>query len=253
MAYSLDSHPSSWTTIASPRFNIYERDRSCDEVNSLNLQKEEPRGRVLTGLYQRFLGALKLSFPSMVCVLQKDYILTIFPFQGKKAIVDIEAASSLSPHSFEPQFAGIAGNSFYHVHSISKPPIKFSPRPVKKNPAALVVKPVYTAVQQPSNQKIQLLNSFPPPPSQTTSSLLLRGTGKKDPDLCQQLKEILVPGKTNKRDGHVIKIWSWLLNFIPTAADEFYVFLDISSPSGRGSKFDFSLYWSAWFLLKSTS
>ena len=49
LAYSIDSHPSSWSTIASPRFNVYERDRSCDELNSLNLNKEEPSGRVLTG------------------------------------------------------------------------------------------------------------------------------------------------------------------------------------------------------------
>ena len=40
---------STWSTIASPRFNIYERDRSCDDLNSLNLESEAPRSRILTG------------------------------------------------------------------------------------------------------------------------------------------------------------------------------------------------------------
>ena len=44
--YSLRS---TWATIASPRFSIFERDRSCDDLNSLNLEQEQPRGRILTG------------------------------------------------------------------------------------------------------------------------------------------------------------------------------------------------------------
>ena len=40
---------STWATIASPRFSIFERDRGCDDLNSLNLEQEVPRGRILTG------------------------------------------------------------------------------------------------------------------------------------------------------------------------------------------------------------
>lgn len=129
--------------------------------------------------------------------------------------MDIDASSFVSsPHSFEPQFAGIAGNSYYHVHSISKPPTKFSSRPVKKippPPASLVVKPVYSPlVQQPSNQKIQLLHS------QTSS--LLRGTGKKR----SQIKALLFLEHRQKTRQYQDQIWSWLLNF--SSPDEFYVF-----------------------------
>ena len=50
LAYSpKHSLRSTWKTIASPRFSIFERDRGCDDLNSLNLEQEEPRGRILTG------------------------------------------------------------------------------------------------------------------------------------------------------------------------------------------------------------
>ena len=112
---------SSWSTIASPRFNIYERDRSCDDLNSLNLDKEEPKSRILT---------------------------------GKKPIVNIAA---LPPR---PSFSGISGNSFYHVQPISKLPASgtaIAPKPVYS--VAHQSKPEYTVVvPQPSNQKIDFVS-----------------------------------------------------------------------------------------------
>ena len=144
LAYAPDvSIRSSWSTIASPRFNIYERDRSCDDLNSLNLESEAPRSRILTG----------------------------------KTQVNIEDPSSLDQTT---EFAGVSGNSYYHVQSISTPSLKFSPRPVEI-PTIQSLPPLTSSSQKPvysvaesTNQKIQLGHS-------STASLLL-GNGKKNFD-----------------------------------------------------------------------
>ena len=133
---------SSWSTIASPRFNVYEKDRSCDDLNSLQLDKESPRARILT---------------------------------GKTPIVNIEAEEEAvgTSHNNPLQFLGFPGDSFFHGQSISTKP-KFTSRPIKSPPRPesipLKAKPTYSV--QPSNQKIQI------EPFSQTASLLLGRDGK---------------------------------------------------------------------------
>ena len=160
LAFSLDSNPSSWSTLASPKFNIYEKNRNCDLVNNLNLDKElPPKARILTGKTPIVNRIQALPWPS----------------------------SQPSSAQF-PQFSGMTGNSFYQVQSIDRPNRpeyrpQFSPRPVKIPNIPPPVKaehekPVYQPVlsdeipEESSNQKIQLSSS-------NVAALLLGNDGKK--------------------------------------------------------------------------
>jgi hypothetical protein len=119
---------SSWSTIASPRFNIYEKDRSCDNLNTLNLD-DEVRGRILT---------------------------------GKNPIVNIDAAteeflgqSQVLPRPM-PTFAGFTGNSFYQVQPVNRP---YSRPPVR--PANQDLQPFFVSSMIP--QRPSLRPSLRPP------------------------------------------------------------------------------------------
>ena len=78
LAYSSDPLKQSMETLADPKFNIYQKDGSCDDLNNLNLNSEMPRSRELTG----------------------------------------KIANNPKPPYSRPQFSGFLGNSFFHVHNL---------------------------------------------------------------------------------------------------------------------------------------
>ena len=65
-------------TLADPKYNIYQKDGSCDDLNNLNLNSEMPRSRELKG----------------------------------------KIANDPPPPYSRPQFSGFLGNSFFHVQNL---------------------------------------------------------------------------------------------------------------------------------------
>ena len=78
LAYSSDPLKQSMETLADPKYNIYQKDGSCDDLNNLNLNSEMPRSRELTG----------------------------------------KIANDPPPPYSRPQFSGFLGNSFFHVQNL---------------------------------------------------------------------------------------------------------------------------------------
>ena len=110
------------------------------------MESEAPRSRILTGKSQVSIEATALPY-----------------------------SSPASSSDQTTEFAGVSGNSYYHVQSISTPSLKFSPRPVEI-PTIQSLPPLTSSSQKPvysvaesTNQKIQLGHS---------TASLLRGNGK---------------------------------------------------------------------------
>ena len=110
------SEPSTWSTIANPRFTTYERLQKC---------WQGPEGRILTGkAYQTDL----------------DYELELFGIQGQPPhhIQTHSAVYQAEESASPPAFAGFSGGSLYQVDSIGTKPVYSLPDqpaiPVNTNP-----------------------------------------------------------------------------------------------------------------------
>jgi len=132
------SEPSTWSTIANPRFTTYERLQKC---------WQGPEGRILTGkAYQADL----------------DYELELLGIQGQPPhhIQTHSAVYQAEESASPPAFAGFSGGSFYQVDSIGAKPVYSLP----DQPA----KPVYTnpiQVYDPNEipvEKVDVFEQLPP-------------------------------------------------------------------------------------------
>ncbi len=115
---------STWNTIASPHFTVYQRNRRCWAGG------EDAESRILTGKNKVFDP-------------EPDYgELEMFGLEPQRVERHFAGQGSDPP----PAFAGFSGGSFYQVDAIDKKSIYSSPdQPVK--PVYEPVKPVYEPVK----------------------------------------------------------------------------------------------------------
>ena len=112
--------PSSWSTIASPRFTTYQRLPRC-------WKPDDPEGRILTGKAYQQQSDL-------------DYELELFGINSPSHHVETHSAYyQVEEEPRPPAFAGFTGGSFYQVDALGKKPVYSSPdqpaKPVYVDPS----------------------------------------------------------------------------------------------------------------------
>jgi hypothetical protein len=113
--------PSSWSTIATPHFTVYERLQAC-------WKPADPQGRILTGKsHQQMSLDLDLDYELELIGLPQHHVERHF------------ATYQTDP----PAFAGFSGGSFYQVDAIGKKPVYTSPdqpvKPVYVDPSSPII------------------------------------------------------------------------------------------------------------------
>ena len=130
-ASALTTDPSTWNTIASPHFTIYQRNRKC--WNGGNPDDADPEGRILTGKNKVFDPEFELEDLESFALEPHHQAERHYEGQGSQP---------------SPAFAGFSGGSFYQVDAIDKKAIYAYPdQPVK--PVYKPAKPVFVDPDTP--------------------------------------------------------------------------------------------------------